>query len=67
MTANKYIFTDNENLRVFESHEEMSEDFAGKLLAGQGWVLWDDTAQKLIAVVSSENGYQICDVAGLAE
>lgn len=67
MTADKYIFTDNENLRAFESHEEMNEDFAEKLFGGQGWVLWDDAAQKLIAVVSSENGYQVCDVAGLAE
>ena len=45
----------------------MNKDFAEKLFGGQGWVLWDDAAQKLIAVVSSENGYQICDVAGLAE
>ena len=65
MTSNKYIFTDNENLRVFETHNEMNEDFAEKLFAGQGWVLWDETEQKLIGVVSSENGYQICDVAGL--
>lgn len=64
MTADKYIFTNNENLRAFETHNEMNEDFADKLFAGQGWVLWDDTEQKLIGVVSSESGFQICDVAG---
>lgn len=64
MTSNKYIFTDNENLRAFETHSEMNEDFAEKLFAGQGWVLWDETEQKLIGVVSSESGYQICDAAG---
>ncbi len=66
-TAGKYIFVDNENLRAFETHNEMSEDFAQKLTAGQGWVLWDDTEQKLFAVVSDKNGYQICDVAGLSK
>lgn len=67
MTAEKYIFTDNANLRAFESHDEMSQDFVDKLSAGQGWVLWDNVAQCLIAVVSDENGYQICDVAGLSK
>lgn len=63
-TAGRYVFVDNENNRALESYSEMSEDFASKLFAGQGWVLWDDLEERLIAVVAKEDGYQVQDVAG---
>lgn len=66
-TNGKFTFIDNENLRALETRGEMGDDFADQLMAGQGWVLWDDVEQKLVGVVSSEEGYQICDVAGVAQ
>lgn len=63
-TVGCYIFTDNNNYYALENHSEMSEDFAAKLFADQGWVLWDQTKEKLIAVIPGEDGCQLQDMVG---
>ena len=64
-TEDIYYFVDEYEHHVLEAHEPMDEQFAQQLFSGQGWILLDEEAEKLLAVVPSTDGYQICDVAAL--
>lgn len=66
-TEDKYIFAENESHHVMETNEKMDSKFAEQLLNGQGWIIWDEPAKTLFAVVPDENGYQVCSAAGIGE
>ncbi len=64
-TEDKYIFVENESHHVMETNKKMDSKFAEQLLNGQGWIIWNESAKTLFAVVPNENEYQVCSVASI--